>query len=102
MANLPLWALVSICVASAAALFGFWTALANEVFHETSVHTLKGQVIDLRTKYLKRMIEVYNLEDPEQINDGAVTETETHNDTSHLEQPNQSTPDPQPQEAAAA
>lgn len=43
------------------ALLGVLRSLANELEQEVAVHDLRRNVIALRCKYLKRMIELYDI-----------------------------------------
>jgi hypothetical protein len=98
MVTLPLFAWILIALTASAALLGFLTSLANEVDHETSVHQLRSQVINLRSKYLRRMIEVYNLEDPVEFIESDANDNYEFVD----EQPDSSTPDAASSRTAAA
>lgn len=98
MVTLPAFAWVLIILAAAAAMLGLLTALSNEVQHETSVHRLRGQIIDLRSMYLRRMIEMYDLDESPETAEGTAPSIDEHTN----EQPDASTLDTEPQQASAA
>jgi hypothetical protein len=65
MVPVPELVWVVAAAATGATILGLLSALANETAHEVGVHALKKQVIDLRVRYLRRMIEHYGLQEPD-------------------------------------
>lgn len=65
MVEVPTFVWIIAAAITAFAILGFANALASEAQHQTDLHQLKKQVIDLRCLYLRKMIESFGLEEPD-------------------------------------
>lgn len=65
MVVVPTFVWIVAGIATALAVLGLLNALANETAHKIGVHELRRQVVDLRVRYMHRMIDHYGLQAPD-------------------------------------
>lgn len=65
MVDVPTFVWIVAAAATGLTVLGFISALATDAQHETGLHLLRSQVIELRCVYLRKMIEAYGLEEPD-------------------------------------
>jgi len=63
MVTVPTFVWIFAAVSAAVAILGMLSALGVEAEHQTGLHQLRKQVIDLRCVYLRKMIESFGLDE---------------------------------------